>query len=116
MSNYEVDPNDFLIQISPSIDEDHNWTGEVAINVIVSTNPTLSEDDHCKLLMFAKTVCAAVPMYEDDHAVYEQAMEYVAMAEEAANDLDRDPFFDKRKYTTEDNIINVDFSKKGEFR
>ena len=113
MANYEVDPNDFLIQISPSVDEDYNWTGEVSINVIVSTNPTLSEDDHTKLLMFAKTVCAAVPMYEDDHAVYEQAMEYVAMAEDAANDTEEeDPYYFKH-YTTEDNVINVDFSKRG---
>ena len=114
MANYEVDPNDFLIQISPSVDEDHNWTGEVTINVIVSTNPTLSEDDHYKLLMFTKTVCAAVPMYEDDHAVYEQAMEYVAIAEEAANNTEEeDSHFFKHNYTTEDNVINVDFSKKG---
>ena len=113
MANYEVDPNDFLIQISPSVDEDYNWTGEVSINVIVSTNPTLSEDDHTKLLMFAKTVCAAVPMYEDDHAVYEQAMEYVAMAEDTANDTEEeDPYYFKH-YTTEDNVINVDFSKRG---
>lgn len=113
MANYEVDPNDFLIQISPSVDEDLNWTGEVSVNVIVSTNPTLSEDDHTKLLMFAKTVCAAVPMYEDDHTLYQQAMAYVAIAEDAANDTEEeDPYFFKH-YTTEDNVINVDFSKRG---
>ncbi len=113
MANYEVDPNDFLIQISPSVDEDHNWTGEVTINVIVSTEPSLCEDDHYKLLMFTKTVCAAVPMYEDDPDVYEQAMEYVALAEQKANNTEKeDPYFFKQTYTKEGNIINVDFNKK----
>tara|TARA_R110000824_G_scaffold120407_7_gene275784 strand:+ start:328 stop:681 length:354 start_codon:yes stop_codon:yes gene_type:complete len=116
MSNYEFDPNDFLIQISPGIDENCNWTGEVTINVVVSTNPSLCEDDHYKLLMFAKTVCAAVPMYEENAEVYKQAMEYVALAEHESNDMEEsniDPYYFKNKYKKEGNIINVDFNKKG---
>ena len=111
MTNYEVDPNDFLIQISPSVDENHNWTGEVTIDLIVSTETSLCEDDHNKLLMLSKTICASVPMYEDDPELYTQAMKYVTVAEDAVNEGE-DPYFFKEGYTREGNVINVNFSKK----
>ena len=60
MTTYEVDPNDFLIQISPSVDEEHNWTGEIS-------NDTAKDD----------------------------------------------PYFFKQNYTSEGNIISVNFNKEG---
>ena len=114
MTKYEVDPNDFLIQISPSVDEEHNWTGEIAIDLIVSAGASLCDADHSRLLTLAKTICAAVPMYEDDPDLYDRAMEYVAISEEGANDTSGDdPYFFKQDYTSEGNIISVNFNKKG---
>ena len=112
MTKYEVDPNDFLIQISPSIDEEHNWTGEIAIDLIISTATSLCDDDHTRLLTLAKTICAAVPMYADNPELYSQALQYVAEAENAVNEGE-DPIFFKQDYTREGNVINVNFSKEG---
>ena len=112
MANYEVDPNDFLIQISPSVDEEHNWTGEIAVDLIISTATSLCDDDHTRLLTLAKTICAAVPMYEDNPELYSQALQYVAEAENAVNEGE-DPSFFKQGYTREGNVINVNFSKEG---
>ena len=114
MTTYEVDPNDFLIQISPSVDEEHNWTGEISIDLIISTSASLCDADHNRILTLAKTICAAVPMYEDDPDLYDRAMEYVAISEEGANDTSGDdPYFFKQDYTSEGNIISVNFNKKG---
>ena len=114
MPKYEVDPNDFLIHISPSVDEEHNWTGEIAIDLIVSAGASLCDADHSRLLTLAKTICAAVPMYEDDPDLYDRAMEYVAISEEGANDTSGDDsYFFKQDYTSEGNIISVNFNKKG---
>ena len=117
MTKYEVGSNDFHIQISPSVDENHNWTGEISINLILNTNTSLCDDDYYKLLMLTKTICASVPMYEDYPDLYDKAIEYVAKAEAAVDDTEgEDPYFFKQEYTTEDNVISVNFKNKDFFK
>jgi len=117
MTKLEVGANDFHIQISPSVDENHNWTGEISINLILNTDTSLCDDDYYKLLMLTKTMCASVPMYEDYPDLYNKAIEYVAKAEAAVDDIEgEDSYFFKQEYTTEDNVISVNFKNKGYFK
>jgi len=109
MLKYEIGHNDILIHISPSVDANCNWTGEINVDLIESKESSLCEDDHDNLLLLSKAVCASIPMYEDDVELYDKALSYIAMAEDATHGIE-DPYLFE-KYTKEGNILNVNFSK-----
>jgi len=52
MPSIDMGKDDFLIQVSPSIDEEHNWTGEIEINMYLSSSSTLCEEDFNNLFFY----------------------------------------------------------------
>ena len=57
---------DFIITVSPSLDEEDRWTGEVRIGITMADQDFLHEDDYNSLMHFCNLVCTSVPMMEED--------------------------------------------------
>ena len=111
MPSIDMGKDDFLIRVSPSIDEEHNWTGEIEINMYLSSSSTLCEEDFNNLTLLVKTICASVPLYEENPDLYDEACKYVQFAEGRYEPAKKEEVFFKNKYTTEGSVINVDFRK-----
>ena len=75
--NLPFEPEDVLIQLTPELDEEKNWTGALSVNIVTSDESSLCESDTKKVITVAKTLCAALPMYEDNEDILEMAMWYV---------------------------------------
>tara|TARA_R100000306_G_C4336736_1_gene123146 strand:- start:12 stop:368 length:357 start_codon:yes stop_codon:yes gene_type:complete len=115
VKNEHVDDEDFLIQISPRIDEDLHWTGHVEVSIIFSDDSSLSKDESESLLFFCQMVCAAVPIYEEHTDIREMAAWLVTekYAEEGKKKLNGG----QRRaevLSTENNVIKINFNPKKE--
>lgn len=115
MKNDHIDNEDILIQISPKIDEDFNWTGQVEINIISSDDSSLKKEELEALLFFCQMVCASVPIYEQHDTIREMAAwlvneQYAKASKKKLNGSQRQAGI----INTKGNIIRVDFNLKKE--
>ena len=60
------DANDYIVRLTPFIDKEGNWTGEILVGTITTDENNLSDEDHFNLMTITKMVCAAVPAMEED--------------------------------------------------
>lgn len=71
--NYAVfvdfDPNDYIIRLSPFLDEQGNWTGELMVGSVTTGENNLSDEDHFSLMQLTQLVCASVPALEESEQV-----------------------------------------------
>ena len=100
----DFSPNDYIIRISPFIDKDGAWTGELQVGSCTTDDNTMNDDDYINLMQLTHMLLAAIPaMAEDDYVrdtLYEHAKGVLEDKEEAP----------KRKLESIDgNIINVNF-------
>jgi len=110
-----IDNEDFLIQISPRLDEDLNWTGQVEINIISSDESCLGNEDMGALLFFTQMICAAVPIYEEHDSIREMAawlvnQKYSTEGKKKLNGGEKKA----QVVSTENNVIKIDFNPKKE--
>ena len=45
MNVFKYNPEDFLIQLTPILDENGNWIGEIDINLVVNKKSPLNHKD-----------------------------------------------------------------------
>lgn len=71
--NYAVfvdfDPNDYIIRLSPFLDEQGNWTGELMVGSVTTGENNLTDEDHFSLMQLTQLVCASVPALEESEQV-----------------------------------------------
>lgn len=72
----DFDPNDFIIRISPFLDEQGKWTGELMVGSTTTDENYLDEDDYLNLMRLIQMVCASVPAMESDENVRETLYKY----------------------------------------
>tara|TARA_R110000751_G_scaffold15799_1_gene50815 strand:+ start:564 stop:896 length:333 start_codon:yes stop_codon:yes gene_type:complete len=98
-------PNDYIIRISPFVDEDGIWTGELQVGSCTTDENNLKDDDYINLMQLTYMILAAIPAMEEDDYVREVLHKHAkGSLEEEKN---KTP---KRKLESIDgNIINVNF-------
>ena len=72
----DFDPNDFIIRISPFLDEKGKWTGELMVGSTTTDENSLDDDDYINLMRLLHMVCASVPAMESDENVRETLYKY----------------------------------------
>jgi DNA-binding transcriptional ArsR family regulator len=93
------DPNDFIIRISP-IMENGDWNGEINVGQISTGENTLKDTDYAHLSVLTEMLICAIPLIEKDDKVRK---ELYKLAEEQFGE-DR-PRVTKRK----GNVLEVNF-------
>jgi hypothetical protein len=65
----DFDANDYIIRLSPFLDEQGNWTGELMVGSVTTGENNLSDEDHFSLMQLTQLVCASVPALEESEQV-----------------------------------------------
>lgn len=84
MSNDELDErvfvdftqNDFIIRISPILDDDDEWTGELNVGYLTLDENYMNEEDYAHVDMVANMVVSSIPLMEDDLAFRNKLYKY----------------------------------------
>lgn len=72
----DFDPNDFVIRISPIVDEEDNWTGELNVGYITMDDNFLKEDDYMHIDVVTNMALSSIPLMEDDLKFRNQLYKY----------------------------------------
>ena len=101
------DANDYIVRLTPFIDKEGNWTGEILVGTVTTDENNLSDEDHFNLMTITKMVCAAVPAMEEDEYVRDTLNEIVDKSEEEEeNDLPK-----AKIDSIKENVISVNFNQ-----
>ena len=46
----DFEPNDFIIRITPVLDENNKWVGELRVGTITTDDNTLDDEDYSHLM------------------------------------------------------------------
>ena len=65
----KLNNEDFIIQVKPTLRNDSEWTGEVDVSVITSSDNPLNDEDYYGVLEFCRVMCASIPLMERDENI-----------------------------------------------
>ena len=103
----EFDANDYVVRLSPFLDESGAWTGELLVGTVTTEENDMSDEDHYNLMQITKLVCASVPAMEEDDYIRDTLNDIVDRVEE------EDDTPDATIDSVEENVINVNFKQRG---
>jgi len=106
----DFNPNDYIIRLTPFLDDMGNWTGELLVGTVTTDENTLTDEDHFNLIGITKMVCAAVPAMEEDDHVRNLLNTIVDRVESEPEEDDGQSLIVS---SVEENVINVNFKSKG---
>ena len=96
-------PNDYIIRLSPFVDEKGNWTGELMVGTISTEDNVMNDTDHYQLMHLTQMVCASIPAMEENEDFRELLTEIV-------DDVVAGSEEEESKITgVDENIISVKF-------
>jgi hypothetical protein len=72
----DFEPNDFIIRISPVLDDSDNWTGELTVGYLTLDENYLSEEDYTHIDMVTNLTLSAIPLMEQDVEVRNRLYKY----------------------------------------
>jgi|TARA_R110000744_G_scaffold354936_2_gene461393 hypothetical protein len=99
----DFEEEDFIITVSPTLDEELRWTGEVKVGITMGDQDFLHADDYYNLLQFCNLICTTIPMMEKDVEFREKINNYYLKDLKELNN---------RVLTKEGNVIKLNFSSK----
>lgn len=59
-------PNDFVIRISPIMDDEDTWTGELNVGYLTMDENYMKEDDYAHVDIVTNMALSAIPLMEED--------------------------------------------------
>jgi len=96
-------PNDYIIRLSPFVDEKGNWTGELMVGTISTEDNVMNDTDHYQLMHLTQMVCASIPAMEESE-------EFRELLTEIVDDVVAGSEEEDSKITgVDENIISVKF-------
>jgi len=93
-------PNDYIIRLSPFVDEKGNWTGELMVGTISTEDNVMSDNDHYQLMHLTQMVCASIPAMEEFRELLTEIVDDVVAGSEEE---------DSKITGVDENIISVKF-------
>ena len=105
-SSLNFEPNYFIIRLSPLLNEDGLWTGELKIGTITTEENNLDINDYDHLMFVSTLVSACIPLMEERQDFRDILYNYTNEAmKETKQKLEEKATVESR----EDNVINVKF-------
>ena len=101
----DFDPNDFIVRITPFLDQKGNWTGELMVGTVTTGENTTTDDDYVNLMRLCHMVCASIPAMEDSTDIRETLAKY---ANDVLEEEDNTP--KATVESVEDNVVKVKFN------
>jgi len=102
----DFEPNDFIIRLSPLLNEDGLWTGELKIGTITTEENNLDINDYDHLMFVSTLVSACIPLMEERQDFRDILYNYTNEAmKETKHKLEEKATVESRN----DNVINVKF-------
>ena len=98
----DFEPNDFIVRITPLLDENNAWTGELKIGSITTDDNTLSDDDYSHLMYLVTLLSSAVPLMEEDSEFRNKLNAY---AQDSLKPISNKPTIESVK----DNVVKLKF-------
>jgi len=77
MNHPDVTDNSYAIIVTPTLNEEGYWMGEVSVSISLSQDNTLSESDKAELEMLCEYMTSVLPAIEDDENVRDLLATYV---------------------------------------
>jgi len=102
-----VDDQDILIRMSPILDHQNNWTGDVNLQVMDSATNPLSDRDYEDIMFFARMCLVGIDLMRTDEDISRKI--YHVVKDEMNKEAETTK--EKPHITRQGNIITVDFSK-----
>ena len=100
----DFEPNDFVIRVTPVLDEHDRWTGDMKVGYLTLDENYLSKEDYQHVDLLTNLMLASVPLMEEDIKVRNTLYKF----HEKMLKLQ-----DKPKVShTEDNVVHLDFGNK----
>lgn len=100
-------PNDYIIRLSPFLDEKGNWTGELMVGTISTEDNVMNDNDHYQLMHLTQMVCASIPAMEESEEVRQLLTDLV---DDSMPNLSEDVEEEESKISSVDkNVISVKF-------
>jgi len=72
----DFEPNDFIIRISPVLDDDDAWTGELTVGYLTLDENYLNESDYTHVDMVTNLTLSAIPLMEEDIEIRNRLYKY----------------------------------------
>ena len=105
----EFGKNDFIICLSPKVEADGKWGGDLGVSVETLDDNGLDEEDYFHMMQLTTMIAATVNLLEDSvefrHAVMKE-VEKLEKMYEGEDDIEEDT---SSILSTEDNVIKVRF-------
>ena len=103
------DSNDFLIRLSPSIDENNEWDGSLGVSIVTSKDNDLGDEDFEHMIYLANIVASSIPYMETDEDFRTQLVDYT---DELLDKYEEEEQDDVSELNHEGNVVKVDFRNK----
>lgn len=104
----DFNPNDYIIRLSPFLDKQGDWTGELMVGTVTTDDNNMNDNDHFQLMHLTQMVCASIPAMEDDDDVRQVLADIVDTIQEDLKDTDT--VEDNKVIDVNENVINVKFN------
>ena len=99
-------PNDYIIRLSPFVDEKGNWTGELMVGTISTEDNVMNDTDHYQLMHLTQMVCASIPAMEESEEVRQLLTDLV---DDSMPNLSEDVEEESKISSVDKNVISVKF-------
>jgi len=72
----DFEPNDFIIRMSPVLDDNDAWTGELTVGYLTLDENYLNESDYTHVDMVTNLTLSAIPLMEEDIEIRNRLYKY----------------------------------------
>jgi hypothetical protein len=94
-------PNDFVIRISPEVDDKGDWTGDLTVGMLTTDDNTMKAEDFAHLKVLTDMLIAAIPLMEQDPEVRRKLFKIV----DTIDNEEEKPLIAER----DGNVVKVNF-------
>ena len=94
-------PNDFVIRISPDVDDNGDWTGDLTVGMLTTDDNTMKAEDFAHLKVLTDMLIAAIPLMEQDPEVRRKLFKIV----DTIDNEEEKPLIAER----DGNVVKVNF-------
>jgi hypothetical protein len=108
-----IKPEDFNINIRPTITPDGKWSGDINVSIMIAQDNPLDDDDYESLLHFTKMVCSSVPIMEFSSEFREVVHKYT-MEHNGETDITFEPEYEERGKVLDrkGNVVTIAFGNE----
>ena len=104
-------PNDFVIRISPVMDEEDTWTGELNVGYLTMDENYMKEDDYAHVDIVTNMALSAIPLMEEDLEFRSKLYQYSLNAlREEGKDVTTERKSIVTEHDDETNVIKLRFN------